>query len=149
MFIENDLGIFLQKLDTLQEETKPNWGSMHPQRMVEHLTDTLKIAVGENKQALVIPEDKLPGMLRFLDSEKEMMKNIEVPFAKKDTPLRNEELALAIDEFTDAYLNYLEYYEINPNQTQVHAYYGSLNFDQWNRLNRKHITHHFKQFGLI
>ncbi len=149
MFIENDLSVFLNKLDQLKSDTIPNWGSMLPQRMVEHLTDTLRIAIGENKQTLIVPEEKLPGMLRFLESDKEMMKNVEVPFAKKETPLRNEEMELAIDEFADAYLDYLEYYELNPSKTQLHAYYGSLTFEQWNRLNSKHITHHFKQFGLL
>lgn len=149
MFIENDLTEILKKLDKLKEDTQPIWGTMSAQRMVEHLMDTMCIAVGENPQTLIIPKEKLPGMLRFLDSDKEMMKNVEVPFAHKDTPLRNEELALAIDEFIEGYLSFLEYYEQNPNQTQTHAFYGPLNFDQWCKLNRKHLTHHFKQFGLM
>ncbi|MGB0934150.1 MAG: DUF1569 domain-containing protein [Lishizhenia sp.] len=148
MFIENDLGVILSKLDTLTANKQPNWGTMTAQRMVEHLTDTLRIAVGENIQSLALPEEKLPGMLRFLESDKEMMKNVEVAFAKKDTPLRNEALDLAIDEYTDAYLNFIEFYEKFPEKTNLHPYYGPLNYQQWNRLNSKHITHHFKQFDI-
>ena len=137
---------FLEKLDAQQV---PQWGSMSAQRMVEHLTDTLWIACGKNPQALLVPEEKLPAMLAFLDSEKPMAKNIQVPFALAETSLRNEELELAIDEYVDAWLAFEECYESTPGLTNVHAYYGPLNEEGWRKLHAKHLTHHFKQFGLI
>jgi len=78
MFLHTELETLLPYFDKLTAETKPLWGSMTAQRMVEHLTDTLLIACGENPQSLVIPEDKIPGMLRFLDSDKPMAKETHV-----------------------------------------------------------------------
>ena len=49
----------LETLEKLDENTKPAWGQMSAQRMVEHLTDTLAIATGRNPQPLLIPEDKI------------------------------------------------------------------------------------------
>jgi hypothetical protein len=66
-----------------------------------------------------------------------------------ETPLRNDELETAIDEFTDAFLSFEEWYEEDGGRTAVHPFYGGLNFSQWQRLHTKHFSHHFEQFGLI
>ncbi len=149
MFIETDLESVLTHLNKLTPETKPEWGQMSAQRMVEHLTDTLRIATGEQPQELLIPEEKLERMVAFLYTDKPMAKNMEVPFAKPDTPLRHEELELAIDEFVEVYLEFQELFAENPELKTVHAFYGPLNYEQWDLLNKKHLTHHFTQFGIL
>lgn len=149
MFIETDLESVLAHLNKLTPEARPEWGKMSAQRMVEHLTDTIRIATGENPQELVIPEEKIERMVAFLYTDKPMARNIEVPFAKADAPLRNEELELAIDEFVEAYLEFQELFAENPELKTVHAFYGPLNYEQWDLLNKKHLTHHFTQFGIL
>jgi hypothetical protein len=149
MFVDTELEVVLPILDKLTESTPALWGKMSAQRMVEHLVDVLRIATGENPQGLLIDEEKLPSMLRFLESDKPMAKEIQVPFATADMPLRHEEIELAIDEYIDVYLAFEELYESNPELTNVHPYYGPLNYEQWKRLHAKHLTHHFQQFGLI
>lgn len=148
-FVSTDLESILSYLNKLTPDTKPSWGSMSAQRMVEHLTDTYRIATGENPQKLVMEEEKLPRMLAFLESDKPMAQNIAVGFAQSETPLRHEELELAVDEFIDTVLHFEELYENNPEMREIHPYYGPLNYEQWQRLNAKHLTHHFTQFGLI
>lgn len=147
-FIELDISEIIQKLDTLKPDSKPLWGNMSAQRMVEHLTDTVKIASGKSKFPLEIPEDKIEKMKAFLESDKPMARNIEVPFAKKDTELRNEEIELAIDEFLLEWIDFEEHYSEDENRTELHPYYGNLNYDQWCRLHSKHLKHHFEQFGI-
>jgi len=149
MFVATELEVVLPIFDKLTETTPARWGTMSSQRMVEHLVDVIRIATGENPQELLLDEEKLPSMLRFLESDKPMAKEIQVPFATADMPLRHEEIELAIDEYIDAYLAFEELYENNPELTNVHPYYGPLNFEQWKRLHAKHLTHHFQQFGLI
>lgn len=148
-FIEVNLENILIFLDKLSPDSKPLWGKMSAQRMVEHLTDSLKIATGENPQKIEIEEEKIPRMLLFLDSDKEMAQNVQVSFANENEILRNEEIELAIDEFVETYIHFEELYEENPDMTQIHPFYGPLNFNQWQKLNAKHLTHHFKQFQLI
>ncbi len=149
MFIEPNIESILATLAKLTSEKKPAWGEMSAQRMVEHLTDSVQVSTGKNQLELLIPEEKIEKMQAFLASDKGMAKNIEVPFAKKDTPVRNEELELAIDELVDEWLAFKEYYEENPSATQLHPFYGQLNFEQWKQLHAKHFTHHFQQFELI
>lgn len=148
-FIELDITEVIKKLDKLSENSKPAWGNMSAQRMVEHLTDTIMIASGKKKFPLEIPEDKIEKMQGFLDSDKPMARNIEVPFAKKNQELRNEEIELAIDEFLLEWLDFEEHYSENENRTELHPYYGNLNYEQWCRLHTKHLTHHFEQFGIL
>ncbi|MNJ83689.1 hypothetical protein D3C87_11110 [compost metagenome] len=149
MFIETDLESVLTHLNKLTPETKPEWGQMSAQRMVEHLTDTLRIATGEQPQVLLIPEEKVERMVAFLYTDKPMAKNMEVPFAKAGTPLRHGELELAIDEFVEVYLEFQELFAENPELKTVHAFYGPLNYEQWDLLHKKHLTHHFTQFGIL
>lgn len=136
-------------LNKLTPDAKPAWGKMSAQRMVEHLTDTIRIATGENPQELLIPEEKIERMVAFLYNDKPMAQNMEVPFAKEGTPLRNEELELAIDEFVDVYLEFQELFAQNPELKTTHAFYGPLAYEQWDLLNKKHLTHHFTQFGIL
>lgn len=148
MFVQSSLEEILPLINKLDEETKPNWGSLSAQGMVEHLTDTLKIASGEVKQKLLIPVEKVESMQRFLETDKEMVKNIEVPFAPKERELRNESITDAIDEFVEQWITFEDHFE-DENKKEMHPFYGELNFDQWKKLNSKHLTHHFKQFSLI
>ena len=78
-----------------------------------------------------------------------MPRDLEVPFALKDTKLRNEELELAIDEFVDEWLEFEALFGEDPSRTELHPYYGQINYEQWLRLHQKHLTHHFEQFGLL
>ena len=148
-FLELDISEMILQLDKLNAESKPLWGEMSAQRMVEHLTDTIKIASGKVKFPLEIPEDKIEKMQAFLDSDKPMARGIEVPFAKKETDLRNDEIELAIDEFLLEWIDFENHYDEDEGTKELHPYYGYLNYDQWMRLHSKHITHHFEQFGLI
>ncbi len=147
-FITLDISEMIPRLDKLTENTSPQWGSMSAQRMVEHLSDSLKISSGKIKLAIEVEEEKIERMIQFLNSEKEMPKNFEVSFAKKDTPLRHEEIELAIDEFLLEWIDFEEFFDENPEKTTIHPLYGPLNYDQWCRMHSKHITHHFQQFEI-
>lgn len=149
MFIEIDLETVLGYMNKLSASDKPQWGSMSAQRMIEHLTDTLRIATGKNPQKQVIPDEKLEAMLRFLDSDKPMMRDAQVGFATPDMKLRNEELELAVDEFVEEWIDFEGMYSESSDHTEVHPYYGPLNYEQWLKLHRKHLTHHFTQFNLL
>ncbi len=140
-----DLLIGLNKLTPSQQ---PVWGEMSSQRMVEHLSEMLRMAQGTTLFTLAIPEDKVAKMQEFLYSEKEMAKNIAVDIAPADRELRNDELELAIDEFTEEWINFIDFFEANPGVKTMHPFYGYLDFDLWMLMHKKHFYHHFKQFQL-
>mgnify|MGYP002632136383 CR=1 FL=1 len=148
MFIEPNIEVVLSLLSNLDDSKKPLWGGMSAQRMVEHLSDSVKVSNGKLELELVTPEDKFDRMLAFLDSDKPMAKNIEVSFAGKDVPLRHEEIELAIDELVEEWIDFEELFASEEGLKVPHPYYGPLNFEQWQRLHAKHFTHHFEQFGV-
>lgn len=148
-FISTDLETLLPLFEKLKADQMPLWGTMNAQRMIEHLSDTLRIATGEEVFPLEVPEDKLERMVAFLDSDKPMARNLQVSFAAENIPSKHEELELAIDEYVERWIDLEALYSVNPELTNSHPYYGPLNFEQWKRLHSKHLTHHFEQFGLI
>ncbi len=148
-FVQADLCAFLEILKNLDEKKLASWGKMTPQRMIEHLSDCIYMSCGIGNHELLIPEEKIKGMQAFLISDKEMPHNIQVPFAKENTPLRNTDIELALDEFTMAWVDFEEMYSEDSKKTALHPYYGNLNYEQWLLLHSKHFTHHFTQFGLM
>ena len=148
-FIELDITELIPLLDKLDSNTPPLWGNMSAQRMIEHLSDSIRVSSGKVFFPMEVPEDRIERMLAFLDSEKPMARNITVSFASADTELRNEEIELAIDEFLLEWIDFENHFAENPDAMEVHPYYGPLNYEQWLRLHAKHFTHHFEQFGLI
>lgn len=148
-FISLELGNILEKLNKLSAETKPNWGGMSAQRMVEHLSEMIEMSIGEGDYTFLGDTDKLESMHRFLDSGKPMAKNIAVPFNQQAAELKHEELELAVDDFIDKWLLFEEYYSEQPTAINLHPYYGDLDEKKWRRLHSKHFSHHFNQFGLI
>ena len=148
-FVQADLCAFLEILENLDEKKSASWGKMTPQRMIEHLSDCIYMSCGIGNHELLIPEEKIKGMQAFLISDKEMPQNIQVPFAKENTPLRNTDIEIAIDELTMAWVDFEEMYLEDPQKTALHPYYGNLNYEQWLLLHSKHFTHHFTQFGLM
>ena len=109
-FVQADLCAFLEILENLDEKKSASWGKMTPQRMIEHLCDCIYMSCGIGNHELLIPEEKIKGMQAFLISDKEMPQNIQVPFAKENTPLRNTDIELALDEFTMAWVDFEEIY---------------------------------------
>ena len=148
-FIETDLSTFLEVFKNLDASTKPLWGNMSAQRMVEHLTDGINMSRGIGDHQLTVPAEKAEQLKQFLHTDKPMAQNIQVPFALPNTALRNADLDDAIDEFTITWVDYEEEQELEPEKQAIHPFYGNLTREEWLKVHAKHFTHHFKQFGLM
>ena len=139
----------LSILNRLSSTKTPLWGKMNAQEMVEHLSDMLMMSRGTGNFTIDVDAETIARRQQFLSSDKEMAKNIAVPFTKEIIVLRHDELELALDEFAEEWINFTEYYENNPSASVIHPYYGDLDFNLWLKMHDKHFMHHFKQFGLI
>jgi len=144
-----ELETMLSILNRLSSSKTPLWGKMNAQEMVEHLSDMLMMSRGTGNFSIDVDAETIARRQQFLSSDKEMAKNIAVPFTKEIIVLRHDELELALDEFAEEWINFTEYYENNPSASVIHPYYGDLDFNLWLKMHDKHFMHHFKQFGLI
>ncbi len=67
---------FIPLLKQISTETKPTWGKMTMQQMVEHFTDSVRIASGKTIFAdVVTPPEHLQKVRDFILSEKPFREN--------------------------------------------------------------------------
>jgi len=135
----------------LKPETKANWGLMTAQHMLEHLEYFLKMAVGQVKTTLAIPEEKIERYQESLYNYRQMTKNFKHPEfnEEKTEPLVHESFEIAKKSFLEAYDAFELHFEENPEAETLNTMFGNLNKEMWDLLNRKHFNHHFEQFGLL
>ncbi|PRP68338.1 phenylacetic acid degradation bifunctional protein PaaZ [Nonlabens agnitus] len=136
----------------LNSDTKPQWGSMTPQHMVEHLEMSYRIASGEKQDFdIATPDEHLEKVAATLWNYDKMPQNHKMPLMKQDGTLEDlkyENLETAKAKMLEARKEYLDYFKKNPNATTKNAVFGELSKYEWTLLERKHLNHHFEQFNL-
>ncbi len=141
-----------QCLEKLNEDTKPVWGNLSPQAMVEHLEYTYKIAAGEIQDFdIETPEKILEKVHATLYNYKKMPREYDFPLAEKSEIEKHKhaDLNKAKEQMWEAREAYLEYFNNNPEARTKNVVFGELNRYEWYLLERKHLNHHFEQFELI
>ena len=139
-------------LSALKEDMKPEWGIMTPQHMIEHIEYTYKIASGEIQDfEIATPSTILEKVHNSLWNYDKFPKNSQFPQLEKDTlePLKHPDLATAIEKFKAQREKYIEFFKENPEAKLKNLVFGELNKYESYLLERKHLNHHFEQFGLI
>lgn len=147
-FLSPDLETFLGKLNGLTADTPAEWGSMNAQQMVEHLSNSIDLSIGNIKEELTIPEEKVERAVEVLFSDKPFPRGFKVAYAPENPTLRNEDLDDAIDELAMKWVAFEEYFIDYPDAKHLHPVYGNLDYKGWQRVHSKHFTHHFLQFNL-
>ncbi len=152
VFVEMTEDKINDSLSKLTDNVKPKWGIMTPQHMIEHLEFTYKIASGEIQDfEVATPEKILEKVHASLYNYEKFPKNTHFPLLEKDKleDLKHPDLATAIEKFKAQREKYLEYFKDRPDAKLNNMVFGELNRYEWYLLERKHLNHHFEQFGLI
>jgi hypothetical protein len=137
-------------VDSLKPDTPALWGKMTPQHMVEHVTMVVLISAGKLKIECYTPTERQPVMKAFLMSEKPMPRNVISPAIGPDlVPLQFNSFEEAVSNFKAAVAAFHNYFNEKPDATLTNPAFGDLNYDQWKQFHKKHLTHHFAQFGLV
>ncbi len=139
-----------EKLGSLFENSKPTFGLMNAQQMIEHLSKITQISNGNWPIDVFVSDEKSARRKPFLDTENEL----EIGFnpsqlADEPYPLQFENIQKAIDDLIIQVQLFVKVFEENPTKTVVHPFFGELDFEYWKKFQSKHFTHHFKQFELI
>ncbi len=138
-------------LDKLNSDTKPSWGILTPQHMLEHVVGSWRVSNGNAAARLAVSEDELKEHRDFLFSEREFEQNVKNPIMPKDGlwPLRKKDLDAAKQQLLMEISDFFKYYDANPDAISVHPILGKLDKEGWLRFQRKHMQHHFRQFRMI
>lgn len=147
-FLRTRLVTYLQQLDP---STRPAWGKMNVQQMVEHFAgDAIRNASGRLKidKILTTPQN-LDRMQEFMMSDKPFKENTKNPLMGEDpAPLRYRTLQGAIGALQQELIYFFEAYENDPGMIIRNPFFGDLNFEQNVQLLYKHALHHLRQFGV-
>ena len=139
-------------LNKLSEETKPIWGTMSPQHMVEHLDYTFRLSFGENQEfEFSTPEKILEKVHDSLYNYRSLPKNADAPqlIEKGIEKLEHENLSVAKQKLLESYDEFAIYFQEKPEATTKNVVFGHLNKFEWDLFQTKHVNHHFEQFGLL
>lgn len=135
----------------LTPETKPVFGQMDAQQMVEHLALALQIGNGKLKLELATPADKVERVKAIgLMSERPFQpgfKNVALP--AEPIPHIHASLTDAISALYKELEDLHRLFTQNNTQTKLHNVFGELNYEEWLWFNYKHFMHHFSQFQLV
>ena len=82
-FAEVNRAYLEEKLNALTEETKPKWGIMTPQHLVEHFEFFWQMAVGKIETKITTPEDRREKFEDSLWNYREMPPSFDHPALKK------------------------------------------------------------------
>lgn len=140
--------VFPEALDRLEPETSPLWGSMNPEEMLQHLRLAVKMSRENQGGEITTPDEKLPAFMRFLMSDRPLVKHAKRP-AYFEQAVKSQPLESLKTQLKEELEQVLQYFDDHPNHTSNHQDFGELNSEEWRQLHYKHFTHHLTQFGLI
>jgi hypothetical protein len=141
---------FIQYLRNLDSDSKPKFGKMNPQQMVEHFTWAVQLASGkvpvspinEGEEA----EKKYRWMMDLETKFKENTPNQLLP----DEPLKitSPSMGDAIDDLEDALAEFVVLFKKDSTLKILNPYFGELDYYEQTQLLYKHGKHHARQFAM-
>lgn len=118
---------FPAALKVLDENSRPEWGSMNINGMLDHLRKAFDLSIQNREVQMITPEDKIPLMQAFLASDKEMRPGAQKPPVYDD--IEGMDLALQDQklELMRSMVRMLAFFEKNPDFVSKHPNFGDLN----------------------
>jgi hypothetical protein len=140
---------FTMLLKQIPSDTKAIWGRMTFQQMIEHFSDSVRIASGKTvHKDIITPEENLQRVRDFILSEKPFRENTPNPLLPVvPPPVRNPSVKEAIIELQDEINYFFSVFEKNSLGVTRNPFFGDFNFEQNIHLLYKHAQHHLRQFG--
>lgn len=139
------------RIGNLTADTKPSWGLMTPQHLVEHFDYFNLMSLSKIPCKIVTPEERLEKFQDSLWNYRPMPRSFDHPLLKKGKTedLRYGSLEEAKEAFFKSYDEVMGVFKQNPDATLPNPVFGELDSYHFQLLSRKHYHHHFEQFGLL
>lgn len=139
----SDRTLILERLRRVGPESKPAWGSLDAPRMVCHLSDQMRVALGD------VPSKPVHSFLtRTLVKTLVVNTGVKPPRGKIRTA---PEMLISRPDSWDADVSAcaeLVDRVAKGTANAVHPTFGPLTPEEWGRLCWKHFNHHLIQFGV-
>lgn len=145
-FIENTIPSALNKLHL---ETKPEWGEMNAEEMLDHLSGSIALTFYDGEVKILTPEDKLPGAKAFILSDKPIPMGAQKPSEYHSVKVSDADFKSKKEDLISTLKNYAVKMQNSPDFSATHPYFGELRGMEWVHFQKKHFRHHLAQFGLM
>jgi oxepin-CoA hydrolase / 3-oxo-5,6-dehydrosuberyl-CoA semialdehyde dehydrogenase len=135
-----------------QVNTQPKWGILKPQHLLEHLEIGYKIMSGQIQDFEIATSEKyLDQVHNSLYNYDKFPMGTNFPTMKKGEleDLIHPDLATAKEKLLEARQAYKTFYKEDSEAILKNMVFGELNKYESYLLERKHLNHHFEQFGIL
>jgi hypothetical protein len=134
-----------KRLENLKPDTPAMWGSFNAPRMLAHVVDALRMAMGD----LAVAQRKTP--FRFTPVKQLIIYGPPFPQGAPTAPeLLTRNAADNWDGECNDLRQMMDAFAARPANAGFprHPAFGKLSRRAWGALGYKHIDHHFRQFGI-
>jgi oxepin-CoA hydrolase/3-oxo-5,6-dehydrosuberyl-CoA semialdehyde dehydrogenase len=139
-----------EALTPLRDDTRPHWGRMTAQQMIEHLLWAFELSNGEAHVECPIPEPQRQRLKAFLYDNRPTPREFMNPVLTAGLPpLRHKGLAEAVASLRAAVYHFVHKAASSSDATPTHPVFGPIGMEEWARAHFKHTYHHLLQFGLV
>ncbi|MCU0433673.1 MAG: DUF1569 domain-containing protein [Bacteroidia bacterium] len=144
LFNQPDLQAILARFDSIQGNTRPEWGKMNAAQMIRHCTIGLEYALGDKrgKQAFM-------GKLFGSAAKKKLKYGVQfkpnVPTSPEFVVTTTDDIDTEKSRLREKLLRFGQGpHEVRGNPS---LFYGNLTTDEWDMFMYNHLDHHLRQFG--
>ena len=152
VFVEMTEAKIQECLNKLTENSQPKFGMLTPQHLLEHLEQGYRIMSGEIQDfEIATPEKILEKVHNSLYNFDKFPMGTKFPTMKKDEleNLVHPDFDTAKAKLLAARESYKTFFKENPEAFLKNMVFGELNKYESYLLERKHLNHHFEQFGIL
>lgn len=146
LFSKQALDLSIDRINQLQADTKPLWGKMNASQMLDHCSETMKVARGQKELKRMFISYILGSMIK-----KSFYNDKPVP---KNSPTHKDFIITTTSDFEKAkkeLIDHLTAFQeggMDKCTALPHSFFGNITKEQWGLGMYKHLDHHLKQFGV-
>ncbi len=146
LFSKEALDKSIERIQKLQPNQQPNWGKMNTSQMLDHCSETMKVARGQKELKRIFLSYVLGGMMK-----KSFYNDKPVP---KNSPTHKTFIITTTSDFEKAkqeLIDHLTAFQeggIEKCTAAPHSFFGNITKEQWGMGMYKHLDHHLQQFGV-
>lgn len=141
---------FIALFKDVHENDKPLFGNMTPAQVVNHLTLSLRLSIGDIQVPRINSAEREEKVKRvILGNDRPFPKGLQLPGLEvASAQIGIFPLHEAIESLNFWRDKFYHYYSENPSAKNPHPAMGLLNFKEWDLFHNKHFTHHLSQYAL-
>ncbi len=136
-------------LKNLKVNSPAVWGNFTAPEMLDHLRKGMELSLRDDIAVEIItPQEQIPAFQNFLKGDRLFKKGSPIPKEYQlISSFEGDFEALKVN-LLKAIIKMQVHFEKYPEHKAGHPNFGMLDVELWNYLHKKHILHHFTQFGI-